>query len=252
MQNRDRVLKLTRRGFIFVLLAGAGEVIYREVRGSGMVKFTPIFVKPSQVLNLAGWKINLPAGNQQVAQPQLSNFYNDAFRVVTAVQFTATCGGEPQPGSNYARSELREMNPDGSNASWSTTAGSHVMEVTQRITHLPVVKPQLISAQIHNMTDYLIMIELDANRLYVRYKDVIAGVLDDDYQLGTFFDLRIRASAGVVDVFYNNNHKVHQAMAADTCYFKTGCYVQSSMQTGDLPTAYGQVEISSISIAHNY
>lgn len=269
LKNRSTLTKLTRRGFLLFALAGVAgvaEVIYRTEKNHGeksraetgreeksyqVRKFTPIFVRPSQVLDLTGWKVNLPAGNQQVMQPALASFYDDAFRVVAAVQFTAPCGGEPQAGSKYPRSELREMNADGSNASWSTTSGVHTMDLTQRITHLPVVKPQVVCGQIHSVTDYLIMVELDNHKLYVRYRNEMAGVLDPDYQLGTYFDMKIQASGGYVDIFYNGTRLVHQAMDANDCYFKAGCYVQSNTSTGDLPTAYGQVEITRLVVSHS-
>jgi alginate lyase len=259
MRNRIVRNKLTRRGFLLLTLAGVAEFIYlkemsQRVRKEGSHQaagFTPVFVRPSQVLDLAFWKISLPTGNQQVAQPELSGFYNDAFRVVEAVQFTAPCGGRPQPGSKYPRSELRELNADGSPASWSTISGTHTMDLTQRVTHLPLVKPQVVCGQIHAATEYLILTELENHRLYVRYKDEIAGVLDDNYQLGTYFDMRIQAARGYVDVFYNGAHMVRQAMDADGCYFKAGCYVQSNTSTGDLPTAYGQVEISRLLVSHS-
>jgi poly(beta-D-mannuronate) lyase len=250
-RTRTRARRLTRRAFLVLAVAAVGEIIYVKEQGhSHMSKFKPIFLKPSQVLDLRTWKINLPVGNQQVTQPRLEDFSDDAFKTVQAVQFTAKCDGQAQPGSKYPRSELREMNPDGSPASWSTDSGTHVMELTERITHLPVVKPQVVCAQIHNKTDYLILVELDDHRLYVRYKDAVSGVLDDHYQLGTFFDLRITASGGFADVSYNGVHKIHQRMDASGCYFKAGCYVQSNTSTGDLPTAFGQVEISRLTITH--
>jgi hypothetical protein len=255
MSQRSKAYQLTRRGVFVVALAGLAELVYLREKGrqvsNRLAKFVPIFVRPSQVLDLRFWKINLPTGNQQVTQPQLSSFHDDAFKVVEAVQFTAQCGGQPQPGSKYPRSELREMNPDGSNASWSPTSGTHVMDLTQRITHLPVVKPQLVCAQIHNETDYLILVELNDHMLYVRYKDAVAGILDDNYQLGSYFDMKIQASQGYADVFYNGAQKVHQPLDAPGCYFKAGCYVQSNTGTGDLPTAFGQVEISRIVLAHS-
>jgi Alginate lyase len=251
MSNRATAYKLTRRGFVLVAIAGLAEYIYGRGQDQQVRSFRPIFVRPAQVLDLRLWKINLPTGNKQVTQPRLARYHSDAFRVVEAVQFTAWCGGQPQPGSKYPRSELREMNRDGSEASWSPTAGTHVMELTQRITHLPVVKPQLVCGQIHNETDYLILVELDAHRLYVRYKDSVAGVLDHHYQLGTYFDLRIHVSRGYADVFYNGVHKVHQRLVAPGCYFKAGCYVQSNTSTGDLPTAFGQVEISRLVVSHS-
>jgi hypothetical protein len=107
-----------------------------------------------------------------------------------------------------------------------------------------------VCAQIHNDTDYLILIEINGRTLYVRYQDAVAGVLDDNYQLGTYFKLKVQASLGYVDVFYNGAHKLHYLLAAAGCYFKAGCYVQSNTSTGDLPTAFGQVEISSLSVSH--
>ncbi len=244
--------RITRRALLLAVAAGAAGFAYVKEQKQIMplARFRPVLVRPSQVIDLRFWKINLPAGNRQVAQPQLAGFSGAAFRVVTAVQFTADCGGEPQPGSKYPRSELREMNPDGSPATWSSTSGLHVMEVTQRVTHLPVVKPQLICAQIHSDTTYLIMVELDQDHLYARYRNSLIGSLDRHYQQGTFFDLRITAASGHVDIYYNGIHKVRQPMAEDNCYFKAGCYVQSSTKTGDKPSAYGQVEISRLAVSH--
>jgi poly(beta-D-mannuronate) lyase len=251
IDRRNKIYKVTRRGFMLVALAGVAELIYLKERSHQLPKFVPIFVKPSQVLDLTTWKINLPIRNQQVTQPDLSAFYDDAFKVVQAVQFTVMCDGQAQPGSAYPRSELREMNVDGSQASWSTTSGVHRMDLTQRITHLPVVKPQLVCGQIHSDTEYLILVEVDSNKLYVRYKDDVAGVLDKDYQLGTYFNMTIQAAQGYVDVFYNGAHMVHQALDADGCYFKAGCYLQSNTSRGDQPTAYGQVEICKLAISHS-
>ena len=125
------------------------------------------------------------------------------------------------------------------------------MDLTQRITHLPPVKPQLVCGQIHSITEYLILVILDNDKLYVRYKDEVAGVLDENYQLGTYFDMKIEAARGYVDVFYNGTRMAHWATDADGCYFKAGCYVQSNTSTGDLPTAYGQVEISRLVVSHS-
>jgi hypothetical protein len=262
--------KLTRRGFLSLAVGGAAGLAYLEFRShpaSGTPTpqnpqaaltavpvagaLVPIFVKPSQVLDLATWKLALPTGSQQVTQPALNGFHDSAFQVVEAVQFTVACGDQAQPGSVFPRSELREMNPDGSNASWSTTSGTHRMDLVQRITHLPVARPKLVCGQIHSVTAYLILVVLDGPLLYVKYKDSRAGVLDENYQLGTYFELSIQVSAGYVDVFYNGEHLVHQAMVEDQCYFKAGCYLQSNTSMGDLPTAYGQVEITSLAVSHS-
>ena len=98
---------------------------------------------------------------------------------------------------------------------------------------------------------YSSRVALDEKTLAVRYVDDVVGVLDDNYQLGTSFDMKIVAANGYVDVYYNDVIKVHQAMAKTGCYFKAGCYLQSSTATGDVATAYGQVEISDLTISHS-
>jgi hypothetical protein len=245
----------TRRRFLLaaaVVAVGAGagvEIVNLTEGGGGHTLFRPSRLKPGQVLDLRTWKIGLPT-TEEVKQPKLEGFSGAAFEVVPAVTFTAHCGDTAQAGSKYPRSELREMNADGSNAAWSSTKGTHVMQLRQRVTHLPLVKPQVICGQIHNVTDYLILVELDGSKLYVRYKDDVAGVLDDSYRLGTYFDLRLVAAAGFIDVYYNGVHKVRHPLSATGCYFKAGCYVQSSTATGDKPTAFAAVDIAELTVSH--
>jgi hypothetical protein len=246
---------LSRRGFLLAALiiptaaaAGLLDLVFRQ-EGTKKEMFRPMRLKPSQVVDLRTWKIGLPTATE-ITNPKLEEYSDSTFQVVQAVQFTVHCGDKAQEGSKYARSELREMNADGSLASWSSTSGTHTMALTQRITHLPVVKPSLVCGQIHNTTDYLILIELTGSALSVRYVDDVAGVLDANYQLGTQFDMKLVAADGYVDVFYNGVQKVHQAMDRSGCYFKAGCYLQSSTSTGDEATAYGQVEISNLVISH--
>jgi hypothetical protein len=247
--------RLSRRAFLIASLlipagaaAGVADWIFTD-DGSKNEVFRPMRLRPAQVVDLRQWKIGLPT-TVEINNPKLESYSDPSFQAVQAVQFTVHCGDKAQPGSKYPRSELREMNADGSNASWSSTSGTHTMELTQRITHLPVVKPSLICGQIHS-ADYLILIELTGKTLAVRYVDNVVGVLDDSYQLGTSFDMKVVAANGYVDVYYNGVIKVHQAMAKTGCYFKAGCYLQSSTATGDVATAYGQVEISDLTISHS-
>jgi hypothetical protein len=247
----------SRRRFILgaaaILAAGgaAGAVeLSDDHQGAKKRIFKPMRLKPGHVVDLRTWKVGLPTTNE-VKNPALEDYSDASFKVVQAVQFTARCGDKAQPGSKYARAELREMNSDGSNASWSSSHGTHTMTLTQRVTHLPVVKPSLVCGQIHSDTDYLILVVLTGNELTVRYINDVVGVLDTNYELGTSFDLTVVASGGYVDVLYNGARKVHHPMDQNGCYFKAGCYLQSSTATGDAATAYGQVEISSLTISHS-
>jgi Alginate lyase len=124
---------------------------------------------PSDVLNLSNWKIALPIddnGNQsgdakEVKQPALDSYtISPYFRVTstgTGVSFRANCGGATTSGSEYPRSELREMKNNGTtNASWSSGSGTHTMEIDQSIKNLPVQKPQMIVGQVFGTSDDVI------------------------------------------------------------------------------------------------
>ena len=213
---------------------------------------SPDRLTPGQVLDLSVWKISIPTAPDptQIIMPQLAAYSDSSFKVVSAVQFTAPVDGGVQVGAKYPRSELREMNSDGSSAQWSTTLGRHSMEVVQRITHLPVVKSELVAGQSHDANEYVVLILLKDAELSVKYQGATIAVLDASYLLGTVFTLRIESARGFIDVFYNNKRKAHQADIRQGCYFKAGCYTQSNLSKGDSAGDYGQVEILGLTIDH--
>jgi hypothetical protein len=111
---------------------------------------------PGQVIDLANWYLTLPTGKENapdnVYQPELSSFADRWFRLNDSrdgVVFTANAGGVTTKNSGYPRSELREMNGS-EKASWSNTNGTHTLRLRQAVTELPAVKPQVVTAQIHD------------------------------------------------------------------------------------------------------
>ena len=127
-----------------------------------------------------------------------------------------------------------------------------MMQVTESIQHLPVVKPELVFAQIHGPSDDLIEAEIDGNRLYINHNGVQYGQdLADNYVLGTKFTLEIVATSGYVNVYYNGVRDVHQLLPSTGDYFKAGCYTQSNPAHGDAPSAYGQVDIYALAVSHS-
>ena len=88
---------------------------------------TAKMIYPSQVLNLANWKITIPtitSGNAaEIKQPELATYNISPWFVVVsegnAVRFRAAVNGSTTSGSEYPRSELREMVDNGkTNAAW--------------------------------------------------------------------------------------------------------------------------------------
>jgi len=216
---------------------------------------------PSDVLDLSNWKVTLPidtshAGSpDEYRQPELDGYeHPDYFHVNDArdgVVFTAHCGGYTTSGSGYPRSELREMTSNGSaNASWSTTSGTHTMEIRQKVTHLPVAKPHVVVGQIHDAGDDVIVFRLEGSTLFVDENGERGPVLTSNYQLGTEFTVKFVVRNGGVECYYNGQYIYTYQVSTSGCYFKAGCYTQSNTSRGDAPTAYGQVIIYDLSVTH--
>lgn len=243
-----------------ILLISAALVLFG---GAFFVQSASAATYPSQILNLQPWKLTLPidtphAGSpDEIKQPELATYnlapYFTLSPDATGVQFRAYVNGATTSGSGYPRSELREMNSNGStNASWSSTTGDHTMYITQAITKTPVVKPHVVAGQIHDSSDDVVMIRLEGKKLFAEAKGVNKGTLDDNYVLGTKFTVRIQSKEGRVMVFYNGVKKVSFAHTGSGMYFKAGAYTQSNLSKGDTADAYGEVIVYSVTIKHVY
>jgi Alginate lyase len=210
---------------------------------------------PAEVLDLTNWYLTLPTGSpgepDTVMQPQLATYTSEWFHVDgDGVAFTAGAGGVTTQNSTYPRSELREM--DGAKkASWSNTSGTHVMELREAFVALPVAKPDVVGAQIHDTESDVIEVRLEGARLLVKNgADNSDIVMDPDYVLGTPYDLRIVAAGGHITVFYNGVQKADILRSGAEWYFKAGSYVQSNLTRGDQPDAVGTVVISALKVTH--
>ncbi|MDX2056035.1 MAG: polysaccharide lyase family 7 protein [Polyangiaceae bacterium] len=219
---------------------------------------------PSELLDLSNWKITLPVAADdnaskplEIKQPELATYSIEPhFHLNPArngVIFRAHAGGTTTSNSGYPRSELREMaNAGTSNASWSTSSGTHTLLVREAFMHLPEVKPHAVGAQIHDANDDIIMVRLEGARLFVEGGGAELGLLNSNYVLGTAFDVKLEASGGEIRVFYEDmsTPKVTLQKNASGCYFKAGVYTQSNVARGDLPEAYGEVVIYGLSLLH--
>ena len=213
--------------------------------------------RPSQLLDLRNWYLTLPTGSagdpDTVRQPGLASYSSPFFQVDEqrdGVVFTANAGGVTTKHSSYPRSELREMTGD-KPASWSDRTGTHTLAVRQAVTQLPTVKPELVTAQIHDTESDVMEIRLEDKRLIAQYADGKKEfVVDPDYALGTPYDLRIVAAGGHIDVWYNDKHVGDIAQSGSGWYFKTGSYLQSNVSRGDAADAVGQVVLYALRVTH--
>lgn len=218
-------------------------------------------IYPGNVLDLTNWKLTLPIaaqngdGPEEITQPQLASFILAPYFQLNAekngVMFQAPVGGVTTENSKYSRSELREMTGNGSKrASWSNTSGTNTMTIRQAITRAPAVKNEVVAGQIHDAEEYIILIRLNGSTLFVQADGKNIGTLDNNYVLGTAFDVQISASNGRIRVLYNGVQKADYAKSGSGYYFKAGCYTQSNPSKGDNPNDFGQVVIYSLQVSH--
>ena len=224
---------------------------------------------PAQVLNLANWKITMPFDGSdsgttadEIKQPALATYKDPNYFFVSpagnSVIFKAHAGGATTGGSDYARSELREMTNNGTTeAGWSSATGKHTMIIDQRINKLPVKRPNIIVGQIHGGSSWGTVFRLIGTQLMIDGVDGDGPIIDSDLQLGERFTVKFEVENDKVKYYYNNtliNYTYSKQFRG--AYFKAGSYIQSSCKgagkvDGELCDAYGEVEIYNVQVTHN-
>jgi hypothetical protein len=211
---------------------------------------------PSELLDTKDWYLTLPTGKEGdpdlVEGSALAKYHSQYYQLnesKNAVVFTAGTGGATTSGSEYPRSELREM-AGSEKASWDGRKGRHTMEMVEAITQTPDKKPDVIAGQIHGTSDDLMQIHLSGQNLRVKYDDGRKFVdLEPNYRLGTMFSVKIESAEGRVKVWYNGQQKADLPISSSTSYFKAGVYTNSNPSKGD-KSGDGQVMIRSLSVRH--
>ncbi|WBQ04698.1 polysaccharide lyase family 7 protein [Kribbella sp. CA-293567] len=221
---------------------------------------------PAEVLDLTRWKVQLPiddpnqSGTQvlQVTRPRLNTYVLSPWFKPTSscdgVQFRNAVNGVKTPNTTYARSELREMQTNGTTeAKWSSNSGTHTMVIDQAINHLPNTKPQVIAGQIHDGDDRATF-RLDGKALYVtRDNDTRFKLVDSNYVLGTRFQAKFVVSNGSIKAYYNGALQTTIPVSFTTGYFKAGVYTQANCDNSSPcnTSNYGQNTIYGLSVTHS-
>jgi hypothetical protein len=218
---------------------------------------------PSQVLDLAGWKVTMPTGSddkpKEVEQPDLATFDETPwFRPAQGCQgvaFRAPVNGITTSGSHYPRSELREMGTDGEPASWSSGSGTHTFVVDEAFTALPQGRPNLVGAQIHDDSDDISVFRLEGSNLYVtKGSDVHYKLITSSYTLGTRYEAKYVVSHDTVAAYYNGVQQTTFPANFSDAYFKAGAYTQANCEEDGVPcnsSNYGETTIYSLHVTHS-
>ncbi|MBN4000318.1 polysaccharide lyase family 7 protein [Nostoc sp. LPT] len=221
---------------------------------------------PADVLDLSKWKLTLPISLNsppnsnkatEIKQPQLKTYTNsEYFRLNAAkngVLLKAIAGGaRTSTNTAYPRSELREMQGDGTeSAAWSCTNTDHGMYLEQTLLHTTTKKPEATIGQIHDSKNDLVMVKYvgpsfangstDIGKLEARFNnDNITKLLDSTYKIGDPMTIDTAVtSGGNVTVNYKNLRSgvrsstgtVKMTGIIGSCYFKAGMYIQACSKT---------------------
>lgn len=208
------------------------------------------------------WKLTIPLDDDgdgeadEVTMPTLRYFEDPDFFFLSkekdAIVFRSQCGAPATKNSSYPRSELREMEKGGKEkASWGTNDGRvHNLTIKAAITAVPEKKPHVVCAQIHDAKDDLLMVRLEGKKLFIERNDLEPVMLDENYELGTFFNLMIIADNGRIRALFEQKQVMEWKIDADELYFKAGCYTQSNTEKGDKADSYGEVAIQALYVTH--
>ncbi|MGW5655206.1 polysaccharide lyase family 7 protein [Streptomyces humi] len=245
----------------------AGLALALTVLFSGSARAANPNVAPGGNFDLSIWQLQEPVGSPgspttiPSSRLQGAGGYQDAYFYTDtrdgAMTFWAPEKGVTTPNSSYARSELREMNRDGSAANWSLS-GSHRMSATLRVVS---VTKNVCVGQIHLGTggsSTKPLLEL----YYHSGGDIVLGTENSPdggqtthavghVSIGKTWTYTIAVSGGNTIDLTVNGTTTHYAIPSSfnqyKQYFKAGSYNQSS---SDSTTNGARVAFYGLTVSH--
>ncbi|MGW0211407.1 polysaccharide lyase family 7 protein [Streptomyces sp. NPDC003233] len=245
----------------------AGLALALALLGSPSAVAADPHVAPGGNFDLSVWELQEPVGSPgspttiPSSRLQGPNGYQDAYFYTDArdgaMTFWAPEKGVTTPNSHYARSELREMNRDGSAADWALS-GSHRMNATLRVVS---VTKNVCVGQIHlgsggSSTKPLLELYYHANG------DIVLGTENSPsggqtphtvghVPVGRTWSYTIAVSGGnTVDLTVNGtttHYGIPSSLQRYKQYFKAGSYNQTS---SDSTTNGARVAFYGLTVAH--
>lgn len=164
-------------------------------------------------------------------------------------RFHTPVGGVHTSGSQYARTELREVNPDGSNAGWRSDGTTRTFRAVYKVTHLPAGDREVTLFQIHNGTTEAAAVRISdtgkAMQVVVRKNGhAQSPVLDPAYVYGRSFDVQVSVNDRV-RIWFNGRQRFDYPLSdlsGGPFYLKAGDYLQATPSTASA-SDFGDVEL---------
>jgi hypothetical protein len=271
MKRRTAVLAATTAAALVAtigLLSSANAAVSgagRSTRPAAAALSTP--VAPGGRFNLSVWELQEPVGSPgsptTISSSRLkgANGFQDQYFYTSsdgAMTFWAPENGVTTPNSDFARTELREMNSNGSPADWSLS-GTHRLNATLRVVS---VTDHVTVGQIHlgsggSSTKPLLELYYYANG------SIVLGVENSpaggqtlhtvgQVAVGTKWSYTIGVSGGhTLNLTINGtttHYTVPSSFNAYKQYFKAGSYNQSSSSS---TTRGARVAFYALTVSHS-
>jgi hypothetical protein len=214
------------------------------------------------------WQLQLPTGSgsspDTISPAKLAMDYSSAyFKKVDdgGYAFMDPAKGVTTSGSDHPRSELRESNANGGEATWTST-GTNIMNVSGKVTLMSGgTKGSTTVAQVF-VADSNTLCELQYNgsQFKVFYEESKGNGQGPDTLAGTFpintkYTFTLSLSKGVLDVSINDKvlwtKKPSSAVSGKKFYFKVGNYDQTSSAGTPNTTPYTVVEAYTVDVEHS-
>ncbi len=224
------------------------------------------------------WSLQLPiaasggSGVMTILPKDLLAGFHDAYFYVASdggQAFMDPATGVTTSGSMHCRSELREMNPDGSAAAW-TASGTHTMTVTGRLTQLGGGSGGRVTvAQVFDGGGGHTLAELQIGAVGGGYD--FALFYEEAKGSGSSTDLHVPVTLGASYTFElslstpsaGGSPSLTVSLggkpvyahtpttpASDTFYFKLGNYDQTATSGAASTTPYTIVEVDAVAVTH--
>lgn len=221
-----------------------------------------------QPSDLSTWKLTLPTGAPskptEIKPPALATYSGKHFYATAdgALVFIAPTDGVTTKNSKNPRSELRELNADGTLAAWSSTVDYHALAVELSVDVLQLgSKPHVVVAQIHDSDDDVTVFRVEGNAdkatatIWITDDNSTRGYkLTDSYRIGDRITVGFHVGGGIVRYSFNGQPVDYkQTKKFSGAYFKTGCYNQAGGIITRLPDGsadFAKVTVYSIALRH--
>lgn len=184
------------------------------------------------------------------------------YAYANAVQFWVQVDAPHTEGSSFPRSELRQVNADGSDASIDVFDGIYWLQGKTRITHLPPLKPEVVIMQLFDgkRDRVAIRTQLISGKPYLVVRingSAVKPYLATPYVLNTEFEWKVLVENGVVSIYYNDmsqpviSNQLLESTGRPSWYFKAGCYAQTDDIREKNPDEYVSTELRDLHYGEN-